>query len=56
MWVIVGLLSILVADAAARSCPVNFNSEAQIVIYTDSTISADAVLQSADIDTNLTFF
>ena len=56
MWVIVGLLSILVVNAAARSCPVNLNSEAQIVIYTDSTISADAVLQSADIDTNLTFF
>ena len=56
MWVIVGLLSILIANAAAQSCPVNLNSEAQIVIYADSTVSADAVLQSAGIDTNLTFF
>ena len=56
MWVIVGLLSILVANAAAQSCPTNLNSEAQIVIYADSTISADAVFQSAGIDTNLTFF
>ena len=56
MWVIVGLLSILVVNAAARSCPVNLNSEAQFVLYVDSTISADAVLQSAGIDTNLTFF
>ena len=56
MWVIVGLLSILVVNAAARSCPVNLNSEAQFVTYVDSTISEGAALQSAGIDTNLTFF
>ena len=51
--VVVGLFTALVTNAAAQACPVNLNSEAQIVLYSDRTTPLDA---TAGVDTNLTFF
>ena len=56
IWVLVVLLSILVTNVAAQSCPANLNSEAQIVLYGDRMFSLDAVLPAASDDANLTFF
>ena len=55
IWVLVGLLSVLVTNAAAQSCPANLNSEAQFVLYGDIMFSQE-VLQTILVDTNLTFF
>ena len=56
MWLLVGLVSVLVTNAAAQSCPANLNSEAQIVFVADRTIPLDSILPAAFDDTNLTFF
>ena len=56
IWVLVGLLSTLVTNTAAQSCPANLNSEAQIVLYADRTTPLDTGLPTAGVDTNLTFF
>ena len=55
IWALVGLFSVLVANAAAQSCPANLNSEAQMVLYGDILFSPEA-LQAILVDTNLTFF
>ena len=52
---LVGLFSILIANAAAQSCPANLNSEAQIVLTGEGTIPLSA-LGAPRVDTNLTFF
>ena len=56
MWLLVGLVSVLVTNAAAQSCPANLNSNAQIVFVADSTIPLDAILPGAFDDANLTFY
>ena len=56
MWLLVGLVSVLVTNAAAQSCPANLNSDAQIVFVADRTIPLDSILPAAFEDTNLTFF
>ena len=55
IWMLVGLFSVLVTNAAAQSCPANFNSKAQIFLYADRMFSSE-VLQAVLVDTNLTFF
>ena len=55
IWALVGLLSVLVTNAAAQSCPANLNSEAQFVLYGDIMFSP-AALQAILVDSNLTFF
>ena len=55
IWVFVGFFSVLVANAAAQSCPATLNSEAQIILHSDRTFPPEA-LQAALVDTNLTFF
>ena len=52
---LVGLFSILIANAAAQSCPANLNSEAQIVLTGEGTIPLSA-LGAPRVDTNLTYF
>ena len=52
---LVGLFSILIANAAAQSCPANLNSEAQIVLTGKGTIPLSA-FGTPRVDTNLTFF
>ena len=54
-WLLVGLFSVLVINAAAQSCPANLNSEAQIVLYANRVLSSE-VRQPIVVDTNLTFF
>ena len=54
-WLLVGLFSVLVTDAAAQSCPANLNSEAQIVLYANRVLSSE-LRQPILVDTNLTFF
>ena len=56
VWLLVGLVSFLVTNAGAQSCPANLNSRAQIVFVADRTIPLDAVLPIAFVDANLTFF
>ena len=55
IWVLVGLFSVLVTDAAAQPCPATFNSEAQIVFHGNRMLTPEA-LQATFVDTNLTFF
>ena len=55
IWMLVVLLSILVTNTAAQSCPVNLNSEAQIVLTGDGTGPVSA-LGAPRVDTNLTYF
>ena len=55
IWVLVGLFSVLVTNAAAQSCPANLNLEAQIVFHGDRMLTPE-VLQATFVDTNLTFF
>ena len=40
-WLLVGLFSVLVTNAAAQSCPATLNSEAQIVFYNDRVLSPE---------------
>ena len=54
-WLFVGIISILVINAAAQSCPTKFNSDAQMVMVVDRTVPLDE-LPAAGVDTNLTFF
>ena len=56
MWLLVGLVSVLVTNTAAQSCPANLNSDAQIVFVADRTIPLDSIRPAAFDDTNLTFF
>ena len=55
IWVLVGLFSVLVTNAAAQPCSATFNSEAQIVFHGNRMLSPEA-LQATFVDTNLTFF
>ena len=55
IWVLVGVFSVCVTNAAAQSCPATLNSEAQIVFFSDRVLTSE-VLQAALVDTNLTFF
>ena len=55
IWMLVVLLSILVTNVAAQSCPANLNSEAQIVLTGDGTVPLSA-LGAPRVDTNLTYF
>ena len=55
IWMLVGLFSVLVTNAAAQSCPANFNSDAQIVLISNGTGPLSA-LGAARVDTNLTYF
>ena len=55
IWVLVGLFSVLVTNAAAQSCPANLNPEAQFATYGDRRFTPEA-LQAVFVDTNLTFF
>ena len=55
IWMLVVLLSNLVTNVAAQSCPANLNSEAQIVLTGDGTVPLSA-LGAPRVDTNLTYF
>ena len=52
---LVGVFSVLVNNAAAQSCPATLNSEAQIILHSNTMFSPEA-LQATLVDTNLTFF
>ena len=55
IWVLVGLFSVLVTNAAVQPCPANLNFEAQIVFHGNRMLTPE-VLQATFVDTNLTFF
>ena len=55
IWLLVGLLSILVTNTAAQSCPASLNSEAQIVLISNGTGPLSG-LGAPRVDTNLTYF
>ena len=52
---LVGVLTVLVTNVAAQSCPATLNPEAQFVVYGDRMFTPE-ILQAVFVDTNLTFF